>query len=456
MTKTRRAGAVAAVVVALLCTMPARGRAAEPFQLQASDHICHHRQHAGRADAVRRLAGDDAARAFSEARAGHPQSRLQRRRDHDAAALEELRHAGRVAQRDRAAPIGGYQENRLAGTNTKADVIFAFFGYNESYAGQEGLRAFKQQLGDWIEHTLAQKYNGKSAPRIVLFSPIAHEDLRNPDLPDGRENNAAAGALHARRWRRWRRRTSVTFVDLFTPSRAAVCVGEDAADDQRRAPEHRGQPADRRGHRPRAVRRGAGAEQAAYLTTLRQAVLDKNFHWFNRYRDDRRLRDLRRPRVPDLHPRQPAQREPEETCKFAKEDVLPTNYEVLQREVSVLDVMTGNRDRRIWAVARGIAIPSQRISRLWTPTRRRSSTRRPTSPARGRTARTSSFDGDEAIQQMTIGKGLKVELFASEKRIPRAGQPGADGLRHEGPAVGRVPGRTTRTGSRRRRWTTSC
>ena len=90
----------------------------------------------------------------------------------------------------KAEPIGGYQENRLAGTNTKADVIFAFFGYNESYAGEAGLAAFKQQLDDWITHTLAQKYNGKSAPRIVLFSPIAHEDLHNPDLPDGSENNA--------------------------------------------------------------------------------------------------------------------------------------------------------------------------------------------------------------------------------------------------------------------------
>src|SRR5436190_8939942 len=49
-------------------------------------------------------------------------------------------------------PIGGYQENRLAGTNTKADVIFAFFGYNESYAGEAGLAAFKQQLDEWITH----------------------------------------------------------------------------------------------------------------------------------------------------------------------------------------------------------------------------------------------------------------------------------------------------------------
>src|SRR5262245_9194730 len=87
------------------------------------------------------------------------------------------------------APIGGYQENRFEGVNTQADVIFAFFGYNESYAGAAGLEAFRRQLGEWIAHTLAQKYNGKSAPRLVLFSPIAHEDLSNPDLPDGRENN---------------------------------------------------------------------------------------------------------------------------------------------------------------------------------------------------------------------------------------------------------------------------
>ncbi|MGH8639961.1 MAG: hypothetical protein ACREUZ_22780, partial [Burkholderiales bacterium] len=55
----------------------------------------------------------------------------------------------------RAEPIGGYQANRFEGTNTRADVIFAFFGYNESFAGKAGLEAFKQELGDWIKHTLA-------------------------------------------------------------------------------------------------------------------------------------------------------------------------------------------------------------------------------------------------------------------------------------------------------------
>src|SRR5258708_398133 len=34
--------------------------------------------------------------------------------------------------------------NRFELTNTKADVIFAFFGYNESFAGEAGLPKFKQ------------------------------------------------------------------------------------------------------------------------------------------------------------------------------------------------------------------------------------------------------------------------------------------------------------------------
>ena len=41
--------------------------------------------------------------------------------------------------------------------NAKADVIFAFFGYNESFAGEGGLPKFKIDLDDWIKHTLAQK-----------------------------------------------------------------------------------------------------------------------------------------------------------------------------------------------------------------------------------------------------------------------------------------------------------
>src|SRR6516165_4966182 len=74
-------------------------------------------------------------------------------------------------------------------TKTKTDVVFAFFGYNESFKGKEGLPKFKADLDDYVKGLLKQKYNGTSAPRVVLFSPIAHEDLKDKNLPDGKENN---------------------------------------------------------------------------------------------------------------------------------------------------------------------------------------------------------------------------------------------------------------------------
>src|SRR5262249_4117137 len=83
----------------------------------------------------------------------------------------------------------GVRENRFETTNTKADVVLAFFGYNESFAGEAGLPKFKKDLEAFIKNTLAQKYNGKSAPRLVICSPIAHEDLKDRNLPDGKENN---------------------------------------------------------------------------------------------------------------------------------------------------------------------------------------------------------------------------------------------------------------------------
>src|SRR6516165_2813708 len=40
----------------------------------------------------------------------------------------------------------------------KADVIFAFFGYNESFRGPAGLSRFKKDLDDFVKSTLGRKY----------------------------------------------------------------------------------------------------------------------------------------------------------------------------------------------------------------------------------------------------------------------------------------------------------
>ena len=98
-------------------------------------------------------------------------------------------------------------------TRCEADVVFAFFGYNESFAGEEGLPQFRRELDDFIKHTLEQKYNGESAPTLVLFSPTARENLNdktsviestvggletvNQNVPDGRGHEELTLDLHA-------------------------------------------------------------------------------------------------------------------------------------------------------------------------------------------------------------------------------------------------------------------
>ena len=79
----------------------------------------------------------------------------------------------------------------------KADVIFIMFGYNESFGGEGGLGKYRDELGKLVENYRNMKPNGKEAPRIVLFSPIAHEDLGNPNLPDGKANNARLAIYYA-------------------------------------------------------------------------------------------------------------------------------------------------------------------------------------------------------------------------------------------------------------------
>ena len=72
---------------------------------------------------------------------------------------------------------------------TATAMLFRAAAISESFAGNDGLDKFKTDLRAFIGHAQSQKYNDKAAPRIVLFSPIAHEDLHDKNLSDGKENN---------------------------------------------------------------------------------------------------------------------------------------------------------------------------------------------------------------------------------------------------------------------------
>ena len=73
---------------------------------------------------------------------------------------------------------------------TKADVVWAFFGFNESFAGKEGVAAFKGKLHQFVHLTVAANYSGKAPARLVLFTPIAAEKGTDPDWADPAPLNA--------------------------------------------------------------------------------------------------------------------------------------------------------------------------------------------------------------------------------------------------------------------------
>ena len=285
----------------------------------------------------------------------------------------------------------------------KTDVVFAFFGFNESFAGQEGLEKFKQDLEGFVRHTLSEKYNDKGPPRLVLFSPIAHEDLGDANLPDGKENNQRLAA-YTQAMAEAAQASGVAFVDLFHPTQAAYA----------RLNEHltiNGVHLNEAGNRllaetivqallpgvePTVPFRGANGHQA--LDKLREAVKDKNFYWFNRYRTTDGYSSFGG----------------RSWLKFVNDQ---TNREVMMRELEVLDVMTANRDERVWALAAG---SDKTVDDSNTPPFIPVITNKPGPGPGGAHV---FLGGEEEISKMTVAEGLRVNLFASEEMFPELVNP---------------------------------
>lgn len=100
-----------------------------------------------------------------------------------------------------------------------ADVVFMFIGMSESFKGEGGIEQFEQELADHIDDYQSRRFNGESAPRLVLVSPITHEDL-GPPLPTGAEveNHNASLAAYTEVMGRVAEEKGVRFLDLLAPS----------------------------------------------------------------------------------------------------------------------------------------------------------------------------------------------------------------------------------------------
>lgn len=217
---------------------------------------------------------------------------------------------------------------------SQADVVFAMFGYNESFDGDPA--GFSSALSEWIDHTTSQVYSGDGTPpRVYLFSPIAHEDLNDPDFPDGSVNNMRLAA-YADAMAAVAAEKGVGYVDLYHPSLELYSQSDVPLTMN-------GVHLTNEGNRQIAQviveallgRRPSRNDDRVEAT--RSAVLDKNLHWFNRYRatDGNDVWGSR------------------STLAFTDGQ---TNYDVLQNELVQFDHMTASRDVVVWAAARGESV----------------------------------------------------------------------------------------------------
>ncbi|MEZ6098323.1 MAG: PA14 domain-containing protein [Pirellulaceae bacterium] len=303
-----------------------------------------------------------------------------------------------VKQRQRADNFG---DPDLWLTKCEADVVFCFFGYNEALRGEAELDAYKSDLAEMIDHMRSQRYNGTSAPKLIVFSPLAHENLQSPHLPDGYENNKNL-LLYTEAMRDVCRQMNVPFVDLFHLSQKLYL---DTDKPLTINGVHLGDVGNREVARavllatdsPFAGLVNGSLPSDADIAKLRDVVLDKNYHWFSRYR------------VVD------------EYNVFGGRSKLAwfgqSNADVMMREMEIFDVKTANRDRRVWAVAQGgdLEINDDNLPEelVVKPNKQ--------GPLAG--GAFPYMDAEEAISQMTVQDGLQVNLFASEEQFPRLVNP---------------------------------
>ncbi len=278
-------------------------------------------------------------------------------------------------------------------TFLKADTVVAFFGLNEAYDGPDRVANYEAELDAMVQHMHSKAYNGVAAPRLVLVSPIAFENLSSKfDLPTGEKENANL-ALYSAAMERVAKKNGLTFIDLFTVTKERYAKATTPFTINGFAPteasytELGGMICDAMfGHQSPISK--------ADPTLLNAAVKQKDWFWNNDYN-----------LVNGVH-----------THGQRYNPYGPQNY---PDEIKKTREMMALRDDLIHAVAAGtktdLAVDDSKTHQL-PPV----PTNFAPSPKNGSTQ---FLSGDDAMKTFTMAPGYKVELFASESDFPTLANP---------------------------------
>jgi len=278
-------------------------------------------------------------------------------------------------------------------TRLKADMVLAFFGYNESFAGEEGLANFEGELEAFVQHTAIQEYNGTAAPQLVLVSPIAFQDLSDTyDLPDGKATNENL-ALYTKAIQKIAEKHKVPFVDVFSPTNNWFSKGTQLTID--------GLQLNDAGYAQfsKLLADQIFEKSSAVLEKNRpvvlDAVLEKNWFWLDDYKSPNGVHVFGRRYNP-----------------FG-----PDNY---PDEIKKKREMTAARDRAIWQALKGEKMDLVAADANTHPLKPVQTNYKVGDYGRGEAKYLYEKD---ALDKLKTPEGYKIELFASEREFPDLANP---------------------------------
>lgn len=284
------------------------------------------------------------------------------------------------------------------------DVILAFFGFNESFAGPDGLEQFKQDLVQFIADVRQLKYpsttfernkeedpivqDGRGevtqTPQLVLISPIANENLADRRIMAGEANNANL-ALYTSAMQEVCAAHQVPFVDLFIPTKDVMeASGDHLTFNGIHLTDHGDRTVARILDEALFGPRGEEPLTSGQMDALRAAVNEKNLqHWYDY-------------RAINGYYIYGGRKSPFGVVNF------PAEFAKLRQMVAV-------RDQRVWQVAQGNEVPAQiddsgtgDFVEIETNFKNEVYVTPP----------------DEALTRFTLPEGFEIQLVASEVEFP--------------------------------------
>ena len=296
----------------------------------------------------------------------------------------------------------GEPDKHLA--HSKASVVMYFFGFNESFAGKKGLAKFTKDMTKLVNETKSKDY-GMGNPRVILVSPIAFENTGDPNLPNGKTENENL-AMYTEALRKVAEETGAGFADIFAPSKKLF-------DKEDNILTINGVHLSDSGYAALApildTALFGGGGQEVGNGKLKAEIDDKNFHWFHRYRavNGYSIYGSR---------------------GKAGQDGSGTynNTDVMERERSILDEMTANRDKRVWAIAAGKALPEEVDDSNTLPfINPKTNVGLPDDPnaKRGKLGSLDYLNAEEQQKLFKMADGYEIQLVASEEQFPELANP---------------------------------